>query len=146
MSEENLDDEYFTDDDFFLQNDSILDNDLTSAVIKQEDSDEIIIWEVTGFKDDNGNIKKAKDFKKTPPVMTFKTSAGDEANFVLTKELTTTLKNVFNDVNRAYHNIPPANHESIPAHHRALQWIKEHKFLSIFSLVILIVLFFSVLL
>lgn len=97
---------YFDDDAAVLKYyDEAVHETTEMAIIKQDEN--IISWEVDNLFDENGQKRSKFALRNDPPVFKISSGAGDEAQFVVTKELARTMGKLFNDIHRAYHGIEP---------------------------------------
>lgn len=89
------------DDEELLQGD---DNKITEeeayAIFKQ--SENAVSWTLLNFYDENGERKSKYKLRADPPVFRLESSDGNYAEFVVTKELASSLSNKFQEIRRGF--------------------------------------------
>lgn len=90
------------DDDSILLKaaDSRLDETSSYGIFKQEEG--VISWTITNFIDADGKQYGKRELRANPPVLTFESSTGDKADFVLSKEFSASLASVLERVHYGY--------------------------------------------
>lgn len=85
------------------QNDSLLEKDYLSSLIEQEDR--LVYYEVENIYSNHKNkrFRNKMNLKKDPPILIIKDDYDNEANFLLTENLTDELLNTLSEVKRAYY-------------------------------------------
>lgn len=146
VSDENIDDEYLLNEDELVASASNM------AIIRQLDLQNTVHWEMNNLYKEDGKVRNRLSLYREPPVFTLEDAHGSFTEFVVTKELATTLHKIFEDTDRAYAGIPPKKEkdENIPKiftteyfayeANKAKQWIMDNKMMTI--LMVLIVLLF----
>lgn len=120
-------------DDYLMSElDATLDEDQDFAIFQQLDN--MISWRVKNFYDDDGKPKKRMDMRREPPIFEISDSAGNTADFILTKGLTESLHKVFEDVQYAYYgvdNTRKKNNKDKDIIDRTVSYVTEHPLQSI---------------
>lgn len=90
-------------DKFIEQNDKVVERDYLSSLIEQEDNN-LVYYEVENiYKNENNRAYKNRlILKKNPPILVIKDIEDNEANFILTENLTDELIETLKEVKRAY--------------------------------------------
>lgn len=83
--------------------DSIVDTNDFYAVFKQRDN--TLAWRIEGLEDDNGSCLPPHKLKNDPPLLILESSNGDSVNFVLTKNLSKSLRDAMDRTYSAYYGI-----------------------------------------
>lgn len=97
-------DEYFEDDEEFLAGDDevVHDGDVLS-MFQQED--DVVSVEVMNLYTESGNLRNKFQLRSDPPVLQIKSSDGQLAQFVLTKNFSQSLSAKLDDVSSAYYGL-----------------------------------------
>lgn len=98
-------DGYFEDDEIALSQDEILSEDDSSVIAKQQEG--VVSWEISGVYDENGKVRSKHALRNSPPLLQVRDSLGNQADFLLTKDLSRSLAKNFDDLHRAYYGIRP---------------------------------------
>jgi len=98
-------DDYFEDDELALSRDEILSEDSSSVIAKQQEG--VVSWEISGVYDENGKVRSKYALRNSPPLLQVRDSLGNQADFLLTKDLSGSLAKNFDDLHRAYYGIRP---------------------------------------
>lgn len=96
-------DDYFADDEKFLSDDTELDLRKDLGIFKQDNA--IVTWGITNLYDGSDDFRKKRNIRRDPPVLRISSSDGDEAQFILTKDFTKSLKNALGSVEKAYNGL-----------------------------------------
>lgn len=97
-------DGYFEDDEDFLRGDSrVLLSEKDGGVL--ENLENVVTWEVDNFYNEAGKQRGRISLRTDPPIFRIRSSDGDGAEFVLTKELAGDMERVMGDVYRGYFGI-----------------------------------------
>lgn len=98
---------YLDDDDeaILASSDTLLHSDGSLTIAQQEEA--VVKWDIQGLYDERGRVRSKRSLKNNPPVFVVSDSNGEEATFILTKELSAALARNFENANRAYYGIKP---------------------------------------
>lgn len=104
-------DSYFDDDENWDElSDTIIHQDEFSVVAQQNEA--VVKWNIEGLYDEDGKVRGKRSLRNNPPLFVVSDSNGEEATFVLTKELSGVLANHFENAHRAYYGIRPRDEMS----------------------------------
>lgn len=124
-------DDYFADDEAFLDRsaDDILENDGDQFFIQGEN---VTTWQLVGLYDDEGMLLPARQLKKEPPVFRVTSSDGSIAEFLVTRNLSKSLSDVFDEVYRGYYGVSARKKTDAQKfdnlHDAVIGWSKDHPF------------------
>lgn len=89
------------DDELFLKAaDEKLDDGDSYGIFKQDEG--VVSWTITNFIDQNGKQYGKRELRANPPVLTFESSSGEKADFVLTKDFAGSLSEIMRRVHYGY--------------------------------------------
>lgn len=125
------------DDDYqMLSEDTLLAYDEDSALIKQFQDEHAIQWAIHGMYNDKGKTHSPFYYRDNPPILNILyPKTGEEVNITLTKELTRTLSNTFQDLNKAYHGAGRTRGEKRSLDESVKNipdWVRKNKVQSVF--------------
>lgn len=101
-----LRDSYLEDDEeWAAAADQILHQDEDTVIAQQEDA--VVSWDIQGLYDENGKVRSKRSLRNNPPMLVISDSLGENATFVLTKDLAGVLSRHFDNTYRAYYGIRP---------------------------------------
>lgn len=104
-------DSYFDDDENWDKlSDTIIHQDEFSVVAQQDEA--VVKWNIEGLYDEDGKVRGKRSLRNNPPLFVVSDSNGEEATFVLTKDLAGVLANHFENAHRAYYGIRPRDEMS----------------------------------
>lgn len=104
-------DEYLEDDEHLLaSSDEILHQDEETVIVKQQEA--VVKWDIQGLYDEHGKVRAKRSLKNNPPMLEISNSFGENATFVLTKDLSGVLARHFDNTYRAYYGIRPKDEMS----------------------------------
>lgn len=99
-------DNYLDDDELVTAaSDLVIQQDEDFVVVQQEDA--VVKWDIQGLYDENGKVRSKRSLRNNPPMLVISDSLGDNATFVLTRELSGVLARHFDNTYRAYYGIRP---------------------------------------
>lgn len=99
-------DSYLDDDELVTAaSDLVIQQDEDFVVVQQEDA--VVKWDIQGLYDENGKVRSKRSLRNNPPMLVISDSLGDNATFVLTRELSGVLARHFDNTYRAYYGIRP---------------------------------------
>lgn len=99
-------DSYLDDDELFAAaSDRVIQQDEDFVVVQQVDA--VVKWDIQGLYDEAGKVRSKRSLRNNPPMLVVSDSLGDNASFVLTKELSGILARHFDNTYRAYYGIRP---------------------------------------
>lgn len=99
-------DTYLDDDELVTAaSDLVIQQDEDFVVVQQEDA--VVKWDIQGLYDENGKVRSKRSLRNNPPMLVISDSLGDNATFVLTRELSGVLARHFDNTYRAYYGIRP---------------------------------------
>lgn len=105
-SEDTDGDSYLDDDEEWgASSDKILHQDEDTAIAQQEDA--VVSWDIQGLYDETGKVRGKRSLRNNPPMLVISDSLGENATFVLTKNLSGILARHFDNTYRAYYGIRP---------------------------------------
>lgn len=98
---------YLNDDDeaILASSDTLLHSDDALTIAQQEDA--VVKWDIQGLYDERGKVRSKRSLRNNPPIFVVSDSNGEEATFILTKDLSAALARNFENANRAYYGIKP---------------------------------------
>lgn len=97
---------YFDDDEEFLRGDSkVLLSEKDGGIL--ENLENVVTWEVDNFYNEAGKQRGRYALRTDPPVFRIRSSDGDGAEFILTKDLAGEMERIMGDVYRGYFGITP---------------------------------------
>jgi hypothetical protein len=70
-----------------------------------EQLENVVSWKLLNFYDEDGKRRNKWKLKMDPPVFRMESSAGDFAEFIVTKDLSQSLAKVFDTIYRGYFNL-----------------------------------------
>lgn len=135
---------YFDDDREFLKSeDEILELSPDSGLLEQMEN--VVSWRIDNFYDEDGKRRSRLGLRSDPPIFRIESSDGATAEFVLTKNLTITLAETFENVKRGYFGVDPKKNsltqgEAQSKFAEMQNWATAHPVKAV-GLVILLVLF-----
>lgn len=97
--------EFEEDDEEYLSSDKVIHQEKNLAIVQQMDN--VVSWELVNLYKENGKVMNKYVLRGSPPVFKVSSTNGSVAEFMVTKELASTLEEVFGDVRKAYHGIDP---------------------------------------
>lgn len=99
-------DSYLDDDELITAaSDEVLQQDEDTVIVQQEEA--VVKWDIQGLYDETGKVRSKRSLRNNPPMLVISDSLGDNATFVLTKELSGILARHFDNTYRAYYGIRP---------------------------------------
>lgn len=99
-------DSYLEDDELVTAaSDEVLQQDEDTVIVQQEDA--VVKWDIQGLYDESGKVRSKRSLRNNPPMLVISDSLGENATFVLTKELSGILARHFDNTYRAYYGIRP---------------------------------------
>lgn len=105
-------DSYLDDDEeWAAASDEILHHDEDSVIAQQEEA--VVSWDIRGLYDEQGKVRSKRSLKNNPPLLVISNSNGENASFVLTKNLSGLLARHFDNTYRAYYGIRPKEEMSL---------------------------------
>lgn len=120
--------DYFDDAEVILdeENDAIVDESLRSALFQQDEN--LVSWSLENFYNEKGERRGKYSLLNNPPILRLEGSAGDRAEFVLTKELTRSLSKVLDVVDRGYYGVSAkvAKEDKKSKLTEIVEWCEEH--------------------
>lgn len=132
--------DYFEDDEFFLGDDEEILSELDMAAFQQLDG--VVTWEIENLHDSEGQTLSKRDIRMNPPLLKIKSSSGEYAEFILTKDFSKTLAEKFDEIYRAYYGVKPKGKgASISSVEDFKKYVLDHKVGTI-VVVILVLIFF----
>jgi len=93
------------DEEWLLASDQILHQSEDTVIAQQEDA--VVSWDIQGLYDETGKVRGKRSLKNNPPMLVISDSTGENATFVLTKDLSGVLARHFDNTHRAYYGIRP---------------------------------------
>ena len=104
--EEKQVDSYLEDDELITAaSDEVLQQDEDTVIVQQEEA--VVKWDIQGLYDETGKVRSKRSLRNNPPMLVISDSLGENATFVLTKELSGILARHFDNTYRAYYGIRP---------------------------------------
>ena len=95
---------YFDDDEEFLRGDDrVLQAEQDAALFQQLDN--VVSYNLVNFYGDEGKRRGKYSLRNDPPLFRIESSAGDVAEFVVTRELSEHLAHLFDTVRRGYYGV-----------------------------------------
>lgn len=93
------------DDDLIMlkASDSKLDEADSYGIFKQDEG--VVSWTITNFIDAEGKQYSKRELRANPPVLTFESSTGEKADFVLSKEFSGSLASIIERVYYGYYGL-----------------------------------------
>lgn len=147
--------DYFDDDEEFLAGDDVeIHDDNVLSIFRQEDN--VVSVELMNLYTNDGDLRNKFQLRNDPPVMIIKSSDGQLAQFLLTKNFVNGLNGKFDDVHRAYFGLES---KSSRDRKRKLSegessgkgfidntrdWVIENKFKSVLLLLVLLLVVFGI--
>jgi len=93
------------DEEWLLASDQILHQSEDTVIAQQEDA--VVSWDIQGLYDESGKVRGKRSLRNNPPMLVISDSGGENATFVLTKDLSGVLARHFDNAHRAYYGIRP---------------------------------------
>lgn len=95
---------YFEDDEEFLKGDDAVLSSAEDAALFQQ-LDHVVAYNLRNFYDEEGKRRSKRSLRHDPPVFRVEDSSGDFAEFVVTRELSAHLAQLFDVVHRGYYGV-----------------------------------------
>lgn len=93
------------DEEWSAASDRILRQSEDSVIAQQEEA--VVSWDIQGLYDEQGKVRGKRSLKNNPPMLVISDSNGENATFVLTKDLSAILARHLDNTHRAYYGIRP---------------------------------------
>ena len=93
------------DEEWAAAADQILHQSEDTVVAQQEDA--VVSWDIKGLYDESGKVRGKRSLRNNPPMLVISDSNGDNAAFVLSKNLSGVLARHLDNTHRAYYGIRP---------------------------------------
>lgn len=135
------DDDKVAEEELFASDDFVLSEDEDAAVIKQLEG--TVSWYIDGLYNDNGKTHNSIYLRENPPLFIIESSDGDEASFILTKDLARTFAKTFGDLNKVYYGSRKERGEkSFDEKVKAMpEWSRENPIKAVVGLALVFALF-----
>lgn len=110
--------------------DKILDDGRGYAIVKQKSN--TLAWKIEGLTNVDGSIKPSHKLKSDPPILVLESSNGDAVQFVLTKELSRSLRDAMDMTYNGFYGVdktfkPGVNYdENLTSSEKLMKFVEKN--------------------
>lgn len=124
--EEGSDDILDDDENFLNAQDEILEHSTQHVIAQQPEG--VVTWDIEGLYNENGKVLNKYLLRLNPPKLVVQDSNGEQAEFLITKDLSDLLSQQFEIVSKAYHGIRPPSELTLGEKAKGfVAWLKANK-------------------